>query len=134
MLTGNKELELVIVSCDTDLAQTSLETSLQWLSVETLRFICQGIGLSELGQKQEITFRLVKKCRTQIGLKDPANKSVDNAAEAYSKLAALGQSFMPSYEALVDKALVSGNMEYVCLARQVILERAYVVRVADKDG
>lgn len=35
---------------------------------------------------------------------------------------------------LLDKALFSGEVEYVHLAKQVALERAYVVRVADEDG
>ncbi|CAG8463756.1 6458_t:CDS:2 [Racocetra persica] len=35
---------------------------------------------------------------------------------------------------LLDKALLSGDIEYVYLARQVVLERVYVVRVANKDG
>ncbi|CAG8618282.1 42584_t:CDS:2 [Gigaspora margarita] len=35
---------------------------------------------------------------------------------------------------LLDKALFTGEVEYVQLARQVALERAYVVRVADEDG
>ena len=36
--------------------------------------------------------------------------------------------------ALMDKALASGDLSYLRLARQVALERAYVVRVADEDG
>ncbi|CAG8612330.1 9838_t:CDS:1, partial [Racocetra fulgida] len=35
---------------------------------------------------------------------------------------------------LLDKALFTGDANYVQLARQVALERAYVVRVADEDG
>lgn len=35
---------------------------------------------------------------------------------------------------LLDKALLSRQVEYVQLARQVALERAYMVRVADEDG
>ncbi|CAG8813001.1 45462_t:CDS:2, partial [Gigaspora margarita] len=35
---------------------------------------------------------------------------------------------------LLDKALLTGDIEYVQLARQVALERAYVVMVADEDG
>ncbi|CAG8827275.1 1748_t:CDS:10, partial [Gigaspora margarita] len=35
---------------------------------------------------------------------------------------------------LLDKALLSGEVEYVHLAKQLVLERAYVVRVADEDG
>ncbi|CAG8669958.1 hypothetical protein C2G38_2167912 [Gigaspora rosea] len=34
---------------------------------------------------------------------------------------------------LLDKVLLTGQVEYVHLARQVALERAYVVRVADED-
>ncbi|CAG8768907.1 4944_t:CDS:2, partial [Racocetra fulgida] len=41
---------------------------------------------------------------------------------------------MSSAGALLDKALFSGEVEYVYLASQVALERAYVVRVADEDG
>ncbi|CAG8499778.1 459_t:CDS:2 [Racocetra fulgida] len=36
--------------------------------------------------------------------------------------------------ALLNKALLSGDSAYIRLARQVVLERAYVVRVADEDG
>ncbi|CAG8646482.1 9380_t:CDS:2, partial [Racocetra fulgida] len=36
--------------------------------------------------------------------------------------------------AFLDKALISGDWEYICLARQAVMERAYVVRVADEDG
>ncbi|CAG8742605.1 30622_t:CDS:2, partial [Racocetra persica] len=35
---------------------------------------------------------------------------------------------------LLDKALYTDDINYVQLARQVVLERVYVVKVADKDG
>ncbi|CAG8740425.1 41168_t:CDS:2 [Gigaspora margarita] len=35
---------------------------------------------------------------------------------------------------LLDKALLSGEVEYMHLAKQIALERAYMVRVADKNG
>ncbi|CAG8750207.1 17173_t:CDS:10, partial [Gigaspora rosea] len=35
---------------------------------------------------------------------------------------------------LLDKALFTGDIEYVQLARQVALEKAYVVRVTNEDG
>ncbi|CAG8806242.1 357_t:CDS:2, partial [Gigaspora rosea] len=35
---------------------------------------------------------------------------------------------------LLDKALITGEVEFVHLARQVALERPYVVQVADEDG
>ncbi|CAG8787218.1 18227_t:CDS:2, partial [Racocetra persica] len=35
---------------------------------------------------------------------------------------------------LLDKALLTGDIAYVHLARQVVMERAYMVRVADEDG
>ncbi|CAG8750307.1 14984_t:CDS:2, partial [Racocetra fulgida] len=37
-------------------------------------------------------------------------------------------------EVLMDKVLASGDMNYICIARQVTMKRAYVVRVDDKDS
>ncbi|CAG8828440.1 18201_t:CDS:1, partial [Gigaspora margarita] len=37
-------------------------------------------------------------------------------------------------EMLIDRALKTEDVEYLLLARQVALERVYVVRVADEDG
>ncbi|RIB22037.1 hypothetical protein C2G38_2174937 [Gigaspora rosea] len=52
--------------------------------------------------------------------------------------AKMGDNFPPWTSSvaglLLDKALLTGQVEYVHLARQVALERAYVVRVADEDG
>ncbi|CAG8527147.1 18248_t:CDS:2, partial [Racocetra fulgida] len=155
-----------------DITQTSLESNLNRLSVEVLRFVCRGMGLSEMGQKQEIVSRLLKESHNRLGREDSVEdagvtgkakkawpqllRSQDNtlseelealwtgnraqcpvvgenSLDAYSKQGSMGQDFSPT-EALMDKALASSDVNYIRIARQVAMERAYVVRVADENG
>ncbi|CAG8708066.1 3645_t:CDS:2, partial [Racocetra fulgida] len=222
MSAMNKEPESTVLndSATPDITQTSLESNLNRLSVEALRFVCRGMGLSETGQKQEIVSRLLKESRNRLGREDSvedagvtgkakearpqllgsqddtlseelealwtgdrAQRPVvgENSLGAYGKQGSMGQDFSPSYVwerkplsygtelgpllvddierrsvwtkreltkqrnqceynewcravVLMDKALASGDVNYIRMARQVAMERAYVVRVADEDG
>ncbi|CAG8479065.1 30112_t:CDS:2 [Racocetra persica] len=116
----NKEPESTTLndSVTPDLTQISLESNLNRLSVEALKFVCCGMGLSETGQKQEI----VSSDRAQCPVLE------ENSLDAYSKQDAVDQDFSP------NKALASGDMSYIRIARQIAMERAYIVRVTDENS
>ncbi|CAG8578289.1 7421_t:CDS:2, partial [Racocetra fulgida] len=126
--------------------QTNFEANFSRISVEMLKFFCYKMGLFEASSKQDLVNHLVieyKKRDVLVGSDNAVKgKSVDvdddikELSGEDSKFSyEIGKAFQISLTGvLLDKALFSGNVEYVQLARQVVLERAYVVRVADKDG
>ncbi|CAG8780048.1 6175_t:CDS:2 [Gigaspora margarita] len=106
----------------------------------------------KVGIKQDLVNRLVSEAKKRCEL-----GSLDNSEKA--KGAELSRMFEPALnnknskfnfetfldrfgnipsddtvDTSLDKAILSGEVEYVYMARQVALERAYIVRVADEDG
>ncbi|CAG8819294.1 1029_t:CDS:2, partial [Racocetra persica] len=169
MSAVNKEPESTMSndSVTSDITQTSLKSNLNRLSVEALRFVCRGMGLSEMGQKQKIVSRLLKESRNRLGPEesvedagvtgDRAQRPVmgENSLGAYGKQGLMGQDFSPNdierrsvwtkreltkqrnqceYNewcragVLMDKALALGDINYIRMARQVAMEKAYVIR------
>ncbi|CAG8477217.1 14378_t:CDS:2 [Cetraspora pellucida] len=183
--------------------QVNFEANFGRLSLEMLKFLCQGIGISEIGLKQDLVSRLVSECKgREEASSDLFGKgksmNLDNDVgdtEAFLYARDRGHSvggpnidkqeggdlgaratgvhqslrFPEAKEKfvfdndidetglwrkrnlskarnqwefnewckaglLMDKALNTGDVDYLLMARQVALERAYVVRVADEDG
>ncbi|CAG8497903.1 10751_t:CDS:2 [Racocetra persica] len=201
MTTSNKDLDPVIssdTSAQLDSTQASLESNLEHLSLEALRFICREMGVTDSSPKKEVIARLLKEGRARLGPEMPVDESESSGKEkdvqpqllrnrnesfakkldafqmASDRQAMSGSNFVqvPSWSAklgaltledvehknmwkkrklskqrnqweynewckvgsFLDKALVSGDIGYVRLARQVAIEKAYVVRVADEDS
>ncbi|CAG8498484.1 3505_t:CDS:10, partial [Scutellospora calospora] len=94
------------------------------------------------GTKAGNITRLVKeKSKARVSLEEltsecTAKPIIDgNSSDIYAELGLLNLSDIEyRAEVLLDKVLVSGDLNYVRLARQVALKRAYVVRVADEDS
>ncbi|CAG8817820.1 25244_t:CDS:2, partial [Gigaspora rosea] len=63
----------------------------------------------------------------------PANSGNSKAKGSYNRAMPRTLFLVPA-GLLLNKAFSKGNIEYVYLARQVALERAYVVRVANEVG
>ncbi|CAG8536596.1 14865_t:CDS:2 [Racocetra fulgida] len=135
MSSVNKESEAVTVLNDSlplDAAQTSLESNLNQLSLETLRFVCQEslekgsvTGKGKEGRPQfmeNYDDTLSEDLEGTVGQNFQSSCAWDRKAFGYG--AELGPLFL-------EDALASGDMNYVCLARQVTLERAWV---ADEDS
>ncbi|CAG8668864.1 491_t:CDS:2, partial [Racocetra persica] len=160
MLTSNKDSEPVglnNISAQLNTTQASLESNLEYLSLEALRVVCKGIGILDLGPKKEVVARLARKSRVRLGLKVSVGDSELSEKEKSIQLQFLlnrVEGFLEELDVfqragdriwlkpglkglqvgtLLNKALVSGDIAFVRLARHIILKRIYVVRVADED-
>ncbi|CAG8472730.1 9625_t:CDS:2 [Racocetra fulgida] len=129
MLMTNKEVE---------------PSNLERLSLEVLRVVCKGMGVSDFEPKKEVMARLARESRAQLGLLRAGDRpqqlraAVKNSYNTFGRQSVLGLDlaqtvFKRASKTLLDKALVSVDIAFVHLARQIILERAYVVRVVDED-
>ncbi|CAG8588687.1 10923_t:CDS:2 [Cetraspora pellucida] len=70
MSTLNKESDpdgLNDALAQLDTTQASLESNLEHLSLEALRVVCKGMGVSELGLKKKVVARLAKESRAWLG-------------------------------------------------------------------
>ncbi|CAG8477793.1 9147_t:CDS:2, partial [Cetraspora pellucida] len=183
--------------------QVNFEANFGHLSLEMLKFLCQGMGVSEVSLKQDLVNRLVSECKAReeasgdlFGKGKSMNLDNDvgdtevffhtrdhghsvggpninkqEEGDLGARAAGVHQSlwFPEGKEKfvfdndsdetglwrkqnlskagnqwefnewckvglLMDKALNTGDVDYLLLTRQVALERAYIVRVADEDG
>ncbi|CAG8621552.1 14565_t:CDS:2 [Cetraspora pellucida] len=97
------------------------------------------MGISDVGLKQDLVSRLVKEYKRREELSNGghlAGGGSSNDKLEEESWEAKGSEFNEWCKAglLMDKALNTGDVDYLFLARQVALERAYVIRVADEDS
>ncbi|CAG8730995.1 17196_t:CDS:2, partial [Racocetra persica] len=70
MLSSDKESDPVVLSdtpAQPDMLQAGLESNLECLSLEALRFVCKVSGVPDSGQKKEVVARLVKEGKVWLG-------------------------------------------------------------------
>ncbi|CAG8579607.1 25693_t:CDS:10, partial [Racocetra persica] len=125
----------------------SNDISAQLDITQALRVICKRIGVLNLELKKKVVARLARENRAQLSseVSRAGDRSqqlrviAKNSHNTYRRQSILGQDltqtrFKRASKILLDKVLVSGNIAFVRLARQVILERAYIVGVANEDS
>ncbi|CAG8653209.1 10955_t:CDS:2, partial [Gigaspora rosea] len=154
--TINSDIEFTLKN-DTEASQKSGQANFKanfgHMSVEMLKFLCHEMGVSEadnLGKGKAVDvdskWREVpaqdSKSEFEFGKAFPNafnNTPADsgNLGKKHELTKARNQREYNEWckaGLLLDKALSTGDVKYVHLARQVALKRAYIVRVADKDG